>query len=530
MALFAARQKMGLAALLLGVSALLSRLMGLIRDKIISWQFGAGNEADLYFAAFVIPDIINYLLAGAFISITIIPLLAKGFEEDEEAAWRFFSCITVWMSLLSILFCLLGEIWAENLAAMVAPGFDAVRLERLAFFMRIILPAQIFFLSGACFTALLLLRRQFVVPSLSPLIYNAFIILGGLILPFFHGLNADGRLGMTGYCIGVSLGAFCGAYLLPLTVALQGGIKFHLTFYHPWLGKFLVIALPLMLGQTVVMLDEQFLRVFGSMLGEGQISLLNYGRRIAQVPIALVGQAAAVASYPFLVQLLARKEKEKFESTLCRAMTSAMILIIPCTLLMLACAEPILEIIFQGGRFGAEETKACLPLVRILLAAAPVWIIYMILVRGFYAYEDTLTPAITGTLITIFCIPVYLYGAVPLGAWAIATTSGLGLGAYLCWLMGIWLRRYGTGAFRGLLKSAIFSFLLSLPGGLCAWYICDQLLINLHGINFFLLALCRLGAATSVFIIISSTFMAIFQPNLFFPIVKKVKAIIFKNS
>ena len=85
------RQQMGLAALILAASAILSRLMGLIRDKVISWQFGAGNEADMYFAAFVVPDIINYLLAGGFMSITIIPILAACFRKNEEDAWQFFS-------------------------------------------------------------------------------------------------------------------------------------------------------------------------------------------------------------------------------------------------------------------------------------------------------------------------------------------------------------------------------------------------------------------------------------------------------
>ncbi len=96
------RQQMGLAALILAASAMLSRLMGLIRDKVISWQFGAGNEADMYFAAFVVPDIINYLLAGGFMSITIIPILAACFRKNEEDAWQFFSCIFLWMAIASI--------------------------------------------------------------------------------------------------------------------------------------------------------------------------------------------------------------------------------------------------------------------------------------------------------------------------------------------------------------------------------------------------------------------------------------------
>lgn len=521
------RQHMGLAAILLAASAFLSRLMGLIRDKIISWQFGAGSEADLYFAAFVVPDLINYLLAGAFLSITIMPLLAKGFEENPNSAWRFFSCVTIWMTILSLLFTTCGEIWAEKLSLLVAPGFDNFQLARLAFFMRVILPAQVFFLSGACFTALLLLRRQFVVPSLSPLIYNAFIILLGLFLPCLSLFSASPDFGMTGYCVGVSLGAFFGAFLLPVLAAVRGEIKLSLTFYHPWLKKFFIIALPLMLGQTVVMLDEQFLRIFGSMLGEGQISLLNYGRRIAQVPVALLGQATAVASYPFLVGLLALNEKNKFDETLSKAMTTATVLIIPCSLLMIACAEPILEIIFQGGRFGRDETLACLPLTRLLLLPCPIWIIYMVLVRGFYAYEDSLTPAITGTIITLFCIPAYLYIAVPLGAEAITVVSGLGLSAYLCWLGAIWIRRHGKAAFSGLLNKSVKSFILSFPGAALAFFLCDYILSDYNFMPPFLMGIFKLSLGSLAFLTTTLILLKIFQPKIYALI--KVKSKLFQK-
>ena len=90
MALLTAQQRMGAAALILAASTILSRLMGLARDKIISWQFGAGGESDMYFAAFVVPDIINYLLAGGFMSITIIPLLTTGFRRMRPMPGTFF--------------------------------------------------------------------------------------------------------------------------------------------------------------------------------------------------------------------------------------------------------------------------------------------------------------------------------------------------------------------------------------------------------------------------------------------------------
>ena len=118
MALLTAQQRMGAASLILAASTILSRLMGLARDKIISWQFGAGGESDMYFAAFVVPDIINYMLAGGFMSITIIPLLSRRFQEDEDDAWKFFSCVFCWMGTASLALTLAGMLAADVVVAV----------------------------------------------------------------------------------------------------------------------------------------------------------------------------------------------------------------------------------------------------------------------------------------------------------------------------------------------------------------------------------------------------------------------------
>lgn len=512
MGLLSSRQRMGAAALMLAASAVLSRLMGLIRDKVISWQFGAGSEADMYFAAFVVPDIINYLLAGGFMSITVIPLLSRRFAEDEDDAWGFFSCVFCWTTLLASLFAITSMLGAEHLTRLSAPGFSPHQHERLAFFMRIIMPAQVFFLSGACLMALLYLRRQFSVPALAPLIYNGCIIAGGLLWPFAAPLLApmlsaafnlapDRMEGMTGYCAGVTIGAALGAFILPLKAAAAGGLRLRLQWRHPLMGKFLITALPLMLGQTVIMLDEQFLRVFGSLVGDGAVSLLNYARRIAQVPVGLMGQAAAAASYPFLVALLTRGDTEGFTQTLRTALRTALALIIPCALFMIAAAQPIVSVIFEGGRFGPAETAAAVPLTQVMLAAAPFWILYMVLVRGFYARSDTITPAVTGTIMTLCALPIYLYWAVPKGAWAVAVVSGVAVSLYALWLAALEARRHGTQAFTGLLTLCTRALACSMPGTAAAWACAafgPTLLLG-HGLQPLAVACLTLAAACCTF-------------------------------
>ena len=393
---------------------------------------------------------------------------------------------------------------AEPLANIIAPGFNLEQRVRLAYFMRLVLPAQIFFLSGACFTAVLFLRRQFWVPALTPLIYNGSIILGGVLLPVIPLLLGEGydyqsqlnRFGMTGYCVGVTIGSFLGAFLLPYFTVKRQELRFSLSFKHPKLKKFLLLALPLMLGQTIIMLDEQFLRIFGSFFDTGTVALLNYGRRVALLPIGLIGQAFAVASYPFLVKLLTNGERDKFYGTINQAMHMGLSLILPCMVYILAAAWPILTFIFHGGRFGDNETLACVPLLQIMVSAIPLWMIYMILVRAFYAQQDTITPAVTGTIVTLIALPVYYFLASRLSPKAVALTSAVSVSSYILWLALIWRKRFGAAIYQGLGRVSCKALLCSLPAALVAWQIitfCQTFALNSWLISVIALALSGLA-------------------------------------
>lgn len=447
MAFWHHRQAMGWAAALLGGSVLLSRFMGLFRDKVISYYFGATEESDVYFAAFVIPDFINYLLAGAYFSITLIPLLSEKFRKDAEDTWRFFSAVLFWTALSSTVLTAAVMIWANPLSHLAAPGLGPLAAKRLAYFLRIIAPAQIFFLLGSCCSAVLYLRKQFQAPALSPLVYNAFIIALGVLMR---------GSGIEGFCWGVLVGAFLGNFLLPLTAVRFGGdFRWRWVVWHPSLKKFLVLALPLMVGQSVVVLDEQLVRVFGSLAAVGAISWLNYARRIMLVPVGVVAQAAGTASYPFLAEAFASGDARKFSETLSTAFRNTLAVLIPLSLWMILAAEPIVVLIFQQGRFSAEDTVETVWALRILLSVVFCWGIQQILGRGYYARQDTVTPAVIGTLCTVAVIPIYFIAAGRFGARGVATASALSVALYTLGLSLRWRARLGRQAFKGLCASAL---------------------------------------------------------------------------
>lgn len=455
---------MGAAALIMAFSVLVSRFMGLFRDKIISWQFGAGGETDIYFAAFVVPDFLNYLLAGGYISITLIPLLSRRFEENEADGWRFFGVVFSWATLSIGALSIAAWAAASKLAPVVAPGFTPEQCARLAEFLRIVLPAQVFFLPGACLSAVLYIRHQFTVPALMPLVYNGCILLFGVGLPWL-GLAE----GMEGFCWGVLIGAALGAFVLPLVAVREGGLRLSFGLSHPLMKKFLIMALPLMIGQSVVVLDEQFVRIFGSMAGDGAVSLLNYARRIMMVPVGVVAQAAGVASFPFLAALAARGDDAGFDKTLGTALRGSMLVVIPLTAYMMAVALPTLGFIFEGGRFSAEETILAAPLLQILLLSVPFWVVQQVIGRAFYARQNTLTPAIVGTVATLAALPAYPLAVKLWGAFGVAMLTTLCLFVYTLALSWFWIRKHGTGAFDGMGHLLLKGFLLVLPGTLLAF-------------------------------------------------------------
>jgi putative peptidoglycan lipid II flippase len=503
-------QHIGVAAVIMSVSILLSRVMGLLRDKVISYLFGATGESDLYFAAFVIPDFINYLVAGGYFSITLIPLLAHYFDKDSDDGWRFFSTVFTWVTVVIVFLTAVAMVLAPQLAHLAAPGLAPEALPRLAYFLRLILPAQVFFLLGSCFTAILYLRKQFLAPALTPLIYNGMIIVVGLLLR---------QRGMEGFCWGVLVGALLGNLLIPYLAVRQGaGLRLRVSWSHPGLARFCLLALPLMVGQSIVVLDEQLVRVFGSLAGVGAISWLSYARRIMMVPVGVVAQAAGVASYPFLAELAAKGDHERLQQTVNAALRNLLTLLIPLSVWMMVVAEPTVRLIFQQGRFSAVDTQQTALLLRVLLAVVFCWGLQQLIGRAFYAHQDTVSPAVIGTLATLASLPVFYLCAKYLQATGVALASAGSIAAYTLALGLWWRRRFGPGIFASLAGAGLKLALLALVAALPALLVvrAEAVLCGGHPLLGAGAAILVSGAAFGVpFVLLSSRFApALVRPYL----------------
>ncbi len=429
-------RKVGIASFIMMSSVFLSRIIGLFRESVIAYSGGAGGQVDAYQLAFLLPEILNHVAATGFLSITFIPIFSGYLARNmEEEGWRVFSIIFTVFGLFLLLLVLAGCFWTDALVDFVAPGIKDPAVRALTVRMtRIVLPAQFFFFSGGLFMAVQFSRERFFLPAMAPLLYNLGIIMGGLVL--------GPRIGIEGFAWGVLGGAFAGNFLLQWIGAGRIGMKFRLSVNvrHPDVRRYFFLTLPLILGLTMIFSTEVFFRFFGSYLPKGTVAALNYGLRIVFILVGLFGQAVGTASYPFMSRLVAQGKMDEMKRLMNRTL-SAMSLVIPFSVLFIVLRHEVVFLLFQRGRFDAAATALTSHLLPYLLLGAFVFSAQTIVVRGYYAMQNTLFPALLGTAAVILSIPIYLVGVNRFGAVGVA--FGVSFSAFLQVLLlyAIWNRR-----------------------------------------------------------------------------------------
>ena len=286
----------GIASAIWAVSIFLSRIMGLVREQIIGRTLGASRQADLYFASFTLPDFLNYLLAAGALSIVFIPIFLEYLQRgDDDRGWEAFSIIANFILVVGTIGIALLMAFARPLASVVAPGFtDPGDVDTLVRLIRIILPAQFFHVIGGLLSAALQAQDRHFLPAMAPLVYSAGIITGGLVGAYHAGLGADG------FAWGVLVGSILGPFGLPLYGCLKTRMHWYpiLSLRNPDLRRYLWLSLPIMMGFSIVVVDEWIIKNQASYLAEGALSYLQYARTLMKVPIGVFGMAVGVGAYP----------------------------------------------------------------------------------------------------------------------------------------------------------------------------------------------------------------------------------------
>jgi putative peptidoglycan lipid II flippase len=409
------------ATLLLMMSVMLARVIGYLREMYVAWAFGAGPKTDAYIAAFQIPDYLFYLLAGGTTSITFISIYARHTSRGEEkkAQDAFDTTVTI-MTMAALMGTILVEIFTPQIARLVFPKFQPEQLELCVYLTRVLLPGQIFFYAGGIISAVLLSRRMFLYPALSPVLYGSSIIVGGLI--------GAHQFGIAALAYGALIGSFIGPFLINSIGAAKAGLRYQwsLNFRNPEFREWVKLSIPLMLGVSLVSADDWILRYFASG-GAGEISRLNYAKRLFAVPISILGQAAGQASMPFFARLFGEGKRREFADTVNQSVYRVGSASLLATALMLPAAFPLVDLAFHRGQFHLQDSISTGTYFAWFSLSLALWSAQALYARAFYASGNTLTPMVASTVIVVLSLPMYAAMFHRFGYVGLAMASDVGI-------------------------------------------------------------------------------------------------------
>lgn len=409
------------ATLLMITAVMLSRVIGYVREAYIAWAFGAGPQTDAYVAGFTIPDFLNYIVAGGTASITFVSIYTRFLAENkQEDAQKTFSIIITVMTVALGIGTVLAEIFTPQVERHLFGGFSPQQLQLCVHLTRILLPAQIFFYVGGVVSAVLLSHRLFLFPAFGPLLYNVAIIGGGLLF--------SGRLGIVSLAYGALAGSFLGPFLVNAIGAARIGTGYRISFdiANPAFREWVRLSIPLMLGVSLVTADDWILRYFASN-SVGDITRLNYAKRLFAVPIAVLGQATGQASLPFFARLFGEKRMREFSATVNASIYRISAASFLVSSLMMVAALPLIDLVYRRGRLHFSDSQITAVYFFWFSLSLAFWSAQALYSRAFYAAGDTLTPMLACSLITVASIPMYaaLYHALSTVGLAIASDVGI---------------------------------------------------------------------------------------------------------
>jgi putative peptidoglycan lipid II flippase len=419
------------ATLLLISAVMLSRVIGYARDAYIAWAYGAGGATDAYVAAFTLPDFLNYIVAGGAASITFISIYTRFLAEKRDAdAQKTFSIIITVMTAVMIVGTILTEIFTPQFVRWFVKGFSPDKIELCVHLTRILLPAQIFFYVGGVVSAVLLSHRLFLFPAFGPLIYNLFIILGGVI---------GGRhFGIQSLAYGALVGSFAGPFLASVIGAARIGTGYKPSFdvRNPAFREWVKLSVPLMLGVSLVTADDWILRHYASH-GVGDITRLTFAKRLFAVPIAVLGQATGQASLPFFARLFNEKRLQEFADTVNDSVYRVSAASMLATGWMMVAALPLIDLVYRRGKFLFDDTQTSAVYFFWFSLSLVLWSAQGLYARAFYAAGDTFTPMVAVSVITLLSLPIYSILFHTFGVVGLAWASDVGIGINLVALAGL---------------------------------------------------------------------------------------------
>ncbi len=375
-----ARQTVGAAAIIISVAYLLSRLLGLLRDRLLVAHFGIGPELSAYNAAFRLPELLFTLLVSGAFAVAFIPVLAERLKSDEQAeAWRVTSTLLNILVLGTLAGGLLIMVFAGPLTTLVSPGFDESTHNLTVQLTRIMAITPMLFAISSVLGSIQQVFNRFVIFSLAGVLYNLGIIVGIVLL--------SDQLGIYGAAWGVVLGVILQALLQWL--GLYGlGFKYRPTINLKLkgVGTTLRLMLPRSIDQGIDQINYSVETIIGSTISAGAIGQFALANNLKNVPLVLIGSSITTAVFPRLAEKAAAGERTQLVASYVRTARLILFLAIPAALFALVARGYIVRLLYGFGDPATADTLGWFAGTIVFTS------LFMLISRVYYAMQNTKTP------------------------------------------------------------------------------------------------------------------------------------------
>lgn len=390
------------AAYLLGIFALLSQCLALVRDRMLAHNFGAGTTLDIYYSAFRIPDFIFASVASLVSISVLIPFLATLIEKDQEKhnedTKHFLSTLfSAYLSLMVVVSAL-AFVLMPYLSHLIVPHFadESLRAEFILL-SRILLIQPIALGISNLLGSITQVTRRFFLYALGPLFYNSSIIIG---IVFFAP-----HLGLKGIVFGVVLGSILHfAIQIPYIGSLGLIPKFSFKHHFKDLKKVTLLSLPRTLTLSLNSLELIFITFYASFMVEGSIAIFNLSLNLQSVPFAIIGVSYSLAAFPTLSRLFSSGKKEKFFEQVSVAARHIVFWSLPVSALFIVLRAQIVRTILGSGNFNWDDTRLTAAALSLFVISLIGQSLELLFIRAYYATGNTRTPLVINIISSVITI------------------------------------------------------------------------------------------------------------------------------
>lgn len=331
------------AAFLVMIMSIFSRFLGLFRDMLVGYQFGISNYTDAYKAAVSVPETI-FTIIGLAISTVFIPMLSKvRYEKSKEDMFKFSNNVISILMVISIIIFFIGFVFTENIVSFIFNGFDNKTYTLTVTLTRITLFNILFLCINACYTAMLQVCEDFVVPSILGMFFNAPII---IYLLFFNNISV----------IGLTIANVLGnlfRVVVQIPVLYKHGYRFKvfINLRDNRIRTAFILIIPVIIGSGANSLNMIVDMKVSSSLGNGAVSGLDFAQKIIVFANTAITTSIVSVMYPLMANKLNEGDKEGFLNYLSKSISVISLLLVPISIGFLLLNKEIISVFYERGRF-----------------------------------------------------------------------------------------------------------------------------------------------------------------------------------